>query len=217
MNLQTPVLMVLTASFLLACHGGETGSSEGEATLGASSSATTDAGTTTDGTENDPTGPETTDDATDTTTGSEEDLVMMPEDFTCITGWDKVRNLRITNLLGYQAQALEIAASPAGGTYPVGTVIQLIPTEAMVKRGEGTSPSTRDWEFFFLGVSDAGTTIEARGFADVVNGFGGNCNDCHQKAQPQWDLICEKNHGCDPLPFTDEQIAAAQEDDPRCP
>ena len=41
--------------------------------------------------------------------------------------------------------------------YPVGTVLQLIPTEAMVKRHKGYSPSTDDWEFFALKVSPQGT------------------------------------------------------------
>ncbi|MGB1274812.1 MAG: hypothetical protein ACPG77_03600 [Nannocystaceae bacterium] len=230
MNLNKLALALLTASFPLACNSGETGSgtgtSDGESTTEASSSGTTDAQPTTEGT--DASGSETAETTettettegeteTDTTSGSDEDLVMTPEDFTCLTQWDKVRNIRIANLLGYQAEALEVAASPTGGMYPVGTVIQLVPTEAMVKRGEGTSPGTSDWEFFFLGVSDEGTTIEARGFEDVINGFGGNCVDCHAKAEPQWDFVCEKDHGCDPLPFTDEQIAAIQEDDPRCP
>lgn len=151
------------------------------------------------------------------TTGGFEDLVMTPEDFGCILDWDKVRNLRITNLLGHLDEALAVASSPDGGEYPVGTVIQLVPTEAMVKRGAGTSPVSSDWEYFFLEVSDQGTAIANRGFADVVNGFGGNCQDCHSKAAPQWDFICEKDHGCDPLPLTDELIMTLQEGDPRCP
>ncbi len=179
--------------------GGSTGTSAGTS-AGGSTGASTTAGTS---------------DAT--TAGAEEDLDMSPEDFVCILEWDKVRNLRIANLLGYQDEALAVANSPDGGVYPVGTVIQLVPTEAMVKRAAGTSPISGDWEYFFLEVSAQGTEIATRGFEEVVNGFGGNCQDCHSKAAPQWDFICEKDHGCDPLPFTDEQIEAVQNADPRCP
>ena len=34
--------------------------------------------------------------------------------------------------------------------------------------------------------------------------------------EPQFDLICELDHGCDPIPVTREQIAAIQAADPRC-
>ena len=110
-------------------------------------------------------------------------------------------------VLGRLDETLAVAQNPEGGAYPVGTVIQLIPTEAMVKRAPGFSPLTFDWEFFFLGVSASGTTIEARGTTEVVNGFGGNCYDCHVKAEPQWDLVCETDHGCDPIPLGPELTA----------
>lgn len=153
----------------------------------------------------------------DGTTGAVEDLDMQPEDFVCILGWDKVRKFRITNLLGHLDEALAVAEDPAGGVYPVGTVVQLIPNEAMVKRAPGFAPENADWEFFALETSAQGTTIMARGTTDVVNGFGGNCFDCHAKAAPQWDRLCEEGHGCDPLPITPEQIEMVQQSDPRCP
>lgn len=176
-------------------------------TAGASETGTTGVSTT---------GEPTTTDAT-TTTGSAEDLDMRPEDFTCILEWDKVRKFRITNLLGHLEEALAVAEDPAGGVYPVGTVIQLIPNEAMVKRAPGFAPDNSDWEFFALETATDGTTIMARGTTAVVNGFGGNCFDCHAKAEPQWDRLCEEGHGCDPLPFTPEQIEEVQQGDPRCP
>jgi hypothetical protein len=151
------------------------------------------------------------------TTGELEDLDMQPGDFTCILEWDKVRKFRITNLLGHQAEALAAANDPAGAVFPVGTVIQLIPNEAMVKRAAGFAPDNSDWEFFFLDTTVDGTTIVDRGTTAVVNGFGGNCFDCHAKAAPQWDRLCEEGHGCDPLPFTAEQIEMVQQGDPRCP
>ncbi len=86
----------------------------------------------------------------------------------------------------------------------------------MVKHGEGWNAATRDWEFFELDVSEEGSSIRSRGFVDVVNRFGGNCFGCHVKARPEWDLICEKDHGCDSIPVTAEQILQLQQADPRC-
>jgi hypothetical protein len=144
------------------------------------------------------------------------DLDMTEADFACILKWDKVRLFRITNLLGMQAEALAAANAPGTMDYPVGTVIQLIPNEAMVKRRAGFSAVSKDWEFFFLDTSASGTKIVSRGVDNVVNQFGGNCLNCHQKAMPQYDFVCEKMHGCDPLPITDDIILMTQNGDPRC-
>ena len=59
-------------------------------------------------------------------------------------------------------------------------------------------------------------TIRKRGFAEVVNRFGGNCFGCHVKAHPEWDMICETTHGCDPIPLTSAMLKALQDTDPRC-
>ncbi len=137
-------------------------------------------------------------------------------DFDCITTWTQVNRMWIKSLNGQLDAALKVAKSPTGGTYPAGTVIQLIPNEAMVKREAGFSPATQDWEFFYLKVSEGQTSIAARGTTDVKNGFGGNCFGCHSKAKPEWDLVCEQDHGCDPLPFSGEAIRALQQADSRC-
>jgi hypothetical protein len=144
-----------------------------------------------------------------------EDLDMQASDFECILRWDMAGGYRVTNKLGHDA--LSIAQSPTGGVFPVGTIIQIVPTEAMVKRRAGFSPATNDWEFFSLGVSSSGTTISKRGTTDVVNAFGGNCLGCHMKAMPQWDFVCATTHGCDPLPLSESQLVALQNMDPRCP
>ena len=146
-----------------------------------------------------------------------EDVVLEAADFPCILNWTMVRHFRITNVLGHLDETLAVANSPTGGTYPVGTVIQLVPTEAMVKRGNGWNPATNDWEFFALNVSAASTTIRARGAEDTVNAFGGNCFNCHQRADPAFDFICENTHGCDPLPIGLSTILSIQNADPRCP
>lgn len=136
--------------------------------------------------------------------------------FDCITEMTPVRGFFVDNLLGDLAATLAVANSPDGGSWPTGSVVQLVPTEVMVKQPAGTSPATNDWEFFELAVSEQGSEIVTRGFTDVVNRFGGNCLDCHIKAEPQWDMICETGHGCDPIPLTREMLSGIQQADPRC-
>jgi hypothetical protein len=148
-------------------------------------------------------------------TAPPEDFVAEADDFVNIHAMTEVRGFFIDNRLGHLDEAIAVANSPDGGTYPVGTIIQLVPQEAMVKRHKGFSPATNDWEFFFLEVSPAGTVIDVRGTDDVVNRFGGNCASCHSAAEPQFDMVCEDDHGCEPLPIGDEVIVAVQEADPR--
>ena len=144
-----------------------------------------------------------------------EDFPAQATDFQNLHTMTKVRGFYIDNRLGHLDEALAVANSPQGGTYPVGTIVQLVPQEAMVKRERGFSPATRDWEFFFLSVSPSGTEIQTRGAAEVVNRFGGNCASCHQGAEARFDGVCEKDHGCAPLPIGDDLILAVQEGDPR--
>jgi hypothetical protein len=86
----------------------------------------------------------------------------------------------------------------------------------MVKRRAGWNPPSGDWEFFNLSVSSSGTTINDRG-DDTTNAFGSPCLPCHEKAMPQFDFVCETDHGCDPLPISTAQLLALQNADPRCP
>jgi hypothetical protein len=39
---------------------------------------------------------------------------------------------------------------------------------------------------------------------------------CHIAARPEWDLVCEMDHGCKPIPITRAMIGALQRTDPRC-
>ena len=155
------------------------------------------------------------DGAKDAKSKPREDFVAQATDFRNLHTMTKVRGFFIDNRLGRLDEALAIANSPDGGKYPVGTIIQLIPQEAMVKRHKGFSPATRDWEFFSLSVSPAGTEIQNRGTDQVVNRFGNNCASCHQGAEARFDGVCEKDHGCDPLPIGDDIFRAIQESDPR--
>ncbi len=137
--------------------------------------------------------------------------------FGCISKLTPVRGFFVGNLEGNLAETLKVATSTTGGAYPPGSVVQLVPTEVMVKQPKGFNELTHDWEFFDLDVSKEGTKIRTRGFAETVNRFGGNCFGCHIKAKPQWDFICETGHGCDPIPLTESMIKAIQRTDPRCP
>jgi hypothetical protein len=136
--------------------------------------------------------------------------------FHCLTSMTKVRHFFVDNLLGDVDATVAAAESTTGAVYPAGSVVQLVPGEVMVKHPAGFSAATRDWEFFELDVTAEGSSIRNRGFVDVVNRFDGNCFGCHIKARPEFDLICERDHGCDELPFTREQIAQVQAADPRC-
>lgn len=144
-----------------------------------------------------------------------QDAKLAATDFENVNTMTRVDDHFVTNVDGHLAQALAVARSPKGGTYPVGTIIQLVPQEAMVKRAKGFSPSTNDWEFFSLDVSASGTKILSRGGAKVVNRFGGSCASCHSAAQSQFDFVCGTTHGCAPLPIGPAVIAALQKSDPR--
>jgi hypothetical protein len=150
-----------------------------------------------------------------TTTVKSEDLDMRANDFVNLKRMTAVRGFFIANRLGHLKQALAVANKSKGGTYPVGTIIQLIPGEAMVKRRAGFDSATHDWEFFSLNVLTSGTIILSRGGTNVTNRFGGNCASCHSKAAAQFDSVCEKDHGCAPLPITEAEIKGAQQADPR--
>ena len=156
----------------------------------------------------------------------EDDLNMTPEDFACILDWEQVPEVPpgvtyyFTNLKGYLTEAIAVASSPIGGTFPPGTIIQILPSEAMVKRAPGWSPSTNDWEFFRLAPSETGTVIVQRGINTRNPVHPGPCIQCHQQADPQWDFVCGDGggNGCDPLPafITDALIESLQLSDPRC-
>ncbi len=136
--------------------------------------------------------------------------------FVCLKKMHPVRGFFVTNILGNLDATIAAAMSENGASYPAGSVVQLIPEEVMIKHQQGWNSKTHDWEFFELEISEEGTKIKVRGTTQVINKFGGNCFECHQKAQPQWDLICEKDHGCDSLPIPDFVIHWVQNSDPRC-
>ena len=126
--------------------------------------------------------------------------------FQCIRKMTPVRQFYLDNLQGNLDATLAAANSTTGAVYPPGSLLQLIPGEAMVKHDRGFNAETHDWEY-----KNSKTRL-----ADVVNRFGGNCFGCHSAARPQWDLVCETDHGCAPLAVTHAMTRALQRTDPRC-
>lgn len=143
-------------------------------------------------------------------------LAIDDSSFQCMLDMHKVRHFYVDNLYPEKLEETKAVAAAGQGTYPPGSVVQLVPAEVMVKHPPGYNAATKDWEFFELEVSPEGGTIGKRGFVDVVNRFGGNCFACHVKAKPEFDMICEQDHGCDPIPLTRDVIAVIQKTDPRC-
>jgi len=136
--------------------------------------------------------------------------------FGCISDLTAVDRFFVGNLNGDLDATVAVASAEEGGVYPVGSVVQLVPTEVMVKREAGFNAVTKDWEYFDLDISAEGTKILTRGADEVKNRFGNSCQDCHVKAAPQFDLICKTDHGCDPIPINDVMIRGLQKTDPRC-
>ena len=148
--------------------------------------------------------------------GVGEDLFLVDDDFFCLGDdrFDVVGHSRIYNALGHQQEAVAHATSRSIGEYPIGTVIQLFPGEASVKRGRGFSPATGDWEFFLLDVTSGETVITARGTTEISN-IGGTCIGCHGGANA-YDYACFSNDGCGALPFFISADVDPERDDARC-
>ncbi len=149
--------------------------------------------------------------------GGGEDLFLVDDDFACLgdARWEKVGNSRLWNPLGHQLVAAEHARSKALGEYPVGTVLQLFPGEASVKRGRGFSPETGDWEFLILAAdADGQTVIQQRGTTELGN-VGGSCIACHA-GSAAFDYACLTNSGCGSLPFFVDTDVDPDTEDPRC-
>lgn len=135
--------------------------------------------------------------------------------------WYAVRNFLIKNHAGRTQEALDVACGRKAAPYPTGTIVQLIPFEAMVKRGGDFAPDANGWEFFALSSEEQDgqtvTKIVERGQTETVNFANANCYDCHRKARPEFDLLCEQTNGCDPLGIPASAIKEFQNADDRCP
>lgn len=85
-----------------------------------------------------------------------------------------------------------------------------------MKHEKAFNPTTDDWELFYIDTDKNGSKIFARGFEKVNNRLGLNCFNCHKLARPEFDLVCEQDHGCAPIPVTRAMFGALQRTDPRC-
>jgi len=146
-----------------------------------------------------------------------QNLRVTEQTFGCILDWPKVRNTRFKHADPEKLkEAMRIFRDSVPDTeYPVGTILQLVPFEAMVKYSHEKFPNTNGWEFFALNVSKEGTKIRDRGDNVVNLSLGAPCLSCHQPAK-RFDFVCEKGHGCAPIPFDDQKIAELQHADLRC-
>ena len=135
--------------------------------------------------------------------------------FKCMLKMTAVRHFFVDNLAGNLEGTVAVAKA-GRGEYPEGSVLQLIPNEVMVKLKKGFSPGTNDWEFFALESDKNGSRIVSRGTQDVNNFLGLNCFECHKAARAEFDLVCDQDHGCAPLPLTRSMFLAIQHTDPRC-
>lgn len=210
------IAILFVATAFLACHSSDTPKTSVTTTPDGSLddvAAPSDDAPTADGS------------ATDGNVG--EDFVATLSDFDCNRNseWTLVGIARYKNMRGHDAEMLAVAGSATGGTYPVGTIVQLNPLEAMVKRAQGFDATSNDWEFFlFNGPPDGGTgvTIANRGGGASVSNARGTCLSCHMPAQTPFDLVCGEPveggpttaHGCVPL-AADPAVLVARPD-PKC-
>ena len=148
------------------------------------------------------------------------EFIAQESDFRCLLDGKKVDGktfVLFNRNRGRLQKALHLARKgKPGKQYPVGTIVQLFPFEAMVKRGGGFNPGGDGWEFFQLSVTPNGTQTVSRGGAEVANVVG-SCQNCHQNFASQYDLICEFVIGSSGLGLTDDQVRSLQAADPRCP
>jgi hypothetical protein len=101
---------------------------------------------------------------------SADEMKVSEQTFGCIIDWPKVRNTRFKHADPQKLkEAMRILRdSIPDKEYPVGTILQLVPFEAMVKHERAKFLKTNGWELFALEVSEAGTKIRDRG-ENVVN------------------------------------------------
>jgi hypothetical protein len=145
------------------------------------------------------------------------DVVVTEKSFRCIRDMTKVRGFFVDNVFGDVAATVAAAQAGSGGTYPPGSLVQVIPTTAMVKHQPGHNPETNDWEFIELDVKADGVTFLGRGYAELNMRNGLNCLHCHQPAKAKWDLICDQAEDCLPIPLSPIVMRGLQDSDPRCP
>jgi hypothetical protein len=115
-----------------------------------------------------------------------------------------------------KAVAMSQTGELPGKGYPVGTILQVLPSEAMIKRRRGFNPEGNDWEFVrLMPMTDGSSQIRADGKGEVANALG-SCQGCHKALAQRYDLVCGFVVGASGLGLTEEQLANIQASDPRC-
>ena len=134
--------------------------------------------------------------------------------FPCVSDMVAVRGFYLTNLLGATDDAVAIAEAGFEQPLPPGTLIQLIPQEAMIKGLPGSSPETDDWEFFLINPAGGDDAIVERGF-DSISNAAGTCWGCHVGARAR-DGVCEQTGTCADAAVPRSVVDALVASDPRC-
>ena len=83
-------------------------------------------------------------------TDPSKEIPVTNDTFVCLKNMHSVRGFFVDNILGNLDDTVAAAMQPEGAPYPPGSVVQLIPTEAMIKNYKGWSTKTNDWDFFEL-------------------------------------------------------------------
>ena len=148
------------------------------------------------------------------------EFVAQPNDFRCLTDGAQPEGklFRVFGKKRIVKKALrKTNTGKLGKGYPVGTILQLFPFEAMAKRGGKFNKDGHGWEYFKLKPNADGTTeILARGTAEVTNFLGGSCQECHERLAKGHDAVCEFVVGVEGLGISDDLFHRLQVD-LRCP
>jgi hypothetical protein len=149
------------------------------------------------------------------------EFVATAEDFRCLTEGKQPPGKRFF-IFGRRKATVRKAlrktkTGKLGKGYPVGTILQLFPFEAMAKRGGGFNPEGGGWEYFTLKPNADGTTeILKRGGAEVTGLTRSSCQTCHLQLAAEHDSVCEFVVGPEGIGLTDDLVRGLQTD-PRCP
>ena len=77
-------------------------------------------------------------------TDPSKEILVNKDTFVCLKKMHPVRGFFVGNLLGQLDDTIAAANQPEGAFYPPGSIVQLIPTEVMIKHHKGWSEKTND-------------------------------------------------------------------------
>ncbi len=150
------------------------------------------------------------------------EFIATPNDFHCLFDGTKVPGKHFFVFHRKKAalkKALhKLETGKLGEGLPRGTVLQLVPQEAMVMRGGKFNRDGHGWEYFSLDPKSDGTSeILARGTSEVTGAVTHtSCQKCHEMFAADHDAICEFVIGTAGIGLTDDFLALIQNADARC-